>query len=179
MAGEADAAWTIRPRRPDDVPGLCEVLARQQPVSGYPVEWPLPFPVEGFVVRDRELRAWTAEAAGRPVGHVGVRSVEDDPAGMAQTWADAAGLALDRLGEITALFIDLDQRGRGVGGALLDEAESWIVAQGRVPVLDVARGGGTAAAVYRHRGWTEVGRARPPWLPDDLPAVTLMALLPG
>ena len=47
----------IRRRRHEDLPALVEVLAAQQPTSRYPMRWPLPFPIEQFVVRDGELAA--------------------------------------------------------------------------------------------------------------------------
>ncbi len=117
---------TIRPRRPSDVTPLCEVLARQQPTSGYPIEWPLPFPVEDFIARDKEEGAWTAVLEGRPVGHISVRTVVADPDGMAQCWSDAASVGIDRLAGVAALFVDVGLQGEGIGGALLDVAESWM-----------------------------------------------------
>jgi len=53
-------AASIRPRRDDDVAVLADLLIEQQPVSRYPYRWPLPFPVEDFLVRDGEQAAWVA-----------------------------------------------------------------------------------------------------------------------
>ncbi len=39
----------VRPRRPEDVVRLKDVLAEQQPASRYPFRDPLPFPVERFL----------------------------------------------------------------------------------------------------------------------------------
>jgi hypothetical protein len=44
------------------------------------------------------------------------------------------------------------------------------------PVLDVVQRAGGAVDVYRHRGWRDVGEARPAWLPDGEPPVLLMIL---
>lgn len=170
--------FVIRPRAAEDVPVLCGVLARQQPTSGYPLMWPLPFPVERFVVRDRELGAWVAELDGMPVGHVCITGVVDGDDGVARLWAEGAGVDIDRLGCVSAYFVDHDLRGRGVGGALLDAAVASVRLRGRVPVLDVTHGSGTAAVVFRRRGWREVGRARPSWLPEGAPPLILMTLPP-
>jgi hypothetical protein len=45
------------------------LLGEQQPVTAYPLRWPLPFPVEQFLVRETEEDAWVAEqvATGHPL----------------------------------------------------------------------------------------------------------------
>ena len=50
----------IRLRDDGDRDALVRLLCEQQPVSGYPVRWPLPGPVEGFIFRDRDEIAWVA-----------------------------------------------------------------------------------------------------------------------
>ena len=52
------------------------VLAEQQASSRYPVRWPLPIPIEDFLVRPGEERAWVAEVDGAVVGHVAVYGVD-------------------------------------------------------------------------------------------------------
>src|SRR6476620_4589134 len=59
----------IRARTPDDLPALAEVLAAQQPYSGYPQRWTLPFPAEDFIRRDGEDAAWVADLDAEVVGH--------------------------------------------------------------------------------------------------------------
>ncbi|MDN4171392.1 GNAT family N-acetyltransferase [Nocardioides sp. SOB77] len=160
---------SVRPRRPEDVPALAEVLAAQQAGSRYPMRWPLPFPVERFLVRESEEAAWVAEADGRLVGHVAVCSVTD-PA-VFRVPGDLAAVAV--------LFVDPAVRGSGLGGRLLDTAVAWVRERGRVPVLDVVPRHSRAVEVYRHRGWVEVGRLRPDWLPADEDDLVLMTLPPG
>lgn len=166
----------VRPRTPQDLPALTEVLVEQQPGSHYPLRWPLPFPLEQFIVRPYEERAWVAELDGRVVGHVMIGRVDDDPAAAeaftrATGTTDAAGLAC-----VSVLFVAEGLRGRGVGGLLLDTAVAWAEERGRLPVLDVVSTHRGAVDVYLHRGWTEVGRDRPSWLPADQEPVLLMAL---
>ena len=54
----------IRARRDDDLPELARVLAEQQPVTRYPLRWPLPFPVEQFLVRATEEIAGSQSSPG-------------------------------------------------------------------------------------------------------------------
>ena len=167
----------IRERRPDDVGHLCDLLAEQQPSSRYPFRWPLPFPVERFVVREHELGAWIAEMDDRAVGHVSVTEVTTDD-DISRPWCAAAGTGIDGLGCVSVLFVGRDTAGLGVGGSLLDTAVACCRDRGLVPVLDVLQSssGGGAAAVYRHRGWQTVGEVRMPWLPDEEPPMLLMVL---
>lgn len=164
----------MRERADADIPQLVQVLAGQQPFSRYPFRWPLPFPAEQFIRRDGELAAWVAELDGDVVGHVSITQVTAGE--MADSWSAAAGVPRDSLGCVSALFVAHDRQGHGIGGRLLDVAEEHVRAADLVPVLDVVQAHGTAKAVYLHRGWVEVGLARPDWLPDDEPPVSLMVL---
>lgn len=166
-------AVTIRTRTHADLPALIEVLGAQQPSSGYPHRWPLPFPVEEFVVRPAEERAWVAEAGDRVVGHVSVTTVPDDAHGA--LWSAGAGRPVTELGCVSVLFVHPDVQGGGVGGRLLDTAAAWIRSTGRTPVLDVSERDGVAHAVYLRKGWEIVGEARFDWQPADaLPARLMM-----
>jgi GNAT superfamily N-acetyltransferase len=163
----------VRERRPDDLPALCDLLAAQQAASSYPVRWPLPFPVADFLVRPSELRAWVVEVDGEVVGHVTAAAVDD---ALAPVFAGATG-ATDHL-MVSVLFTAAAARGHGHGGLLLDTAVAWIRERDHVPVLDVVPVHAPALALYRRRGWVEVGSWRFPWLAPELPDVALMALPP-
>ncbi|NHN56975.1 GNAT family N-acetyltransferase [Calidifontibacter sp. DB0510] len=156
------------------MPVLEALLAGQQPTSRYPFRWPLPFPAVEFLRRDTEERAWVAEVDGDVAGHVAVTTVVDDD--FSRTWSSAVGRPVDELGCVSVLFAGIDYQGMGIGRALLDTAEDYLLAQGRTPVLDVVQSHSAAAAVYAHRGWRLVGTGRPDWLPDDEPDVHLMVL---
>jgi GNAT superfamily N-acetyltransferase len=172
-SSDAVAEIVVRSRRAADLPALADLLAEQQPTSRYPMRWPLPFPVERFLVRSTEERAWVAEVGGILAGHVAVTRPDEE---MAEAFARACpGVPL---AEVSVLFSGTAVRGLGVGGRLLDTAVAAIRESGRTPALDVLPAHSTAAAVYRHRGWVEVGRARPAWLPPGQPDVLLM-ILPG
>lgn len=165
---------TIRDRRTTDLPVLARLLGEQQPATSYPQRWPLPFPVEEFLVRPGELAAWVAEEDGAVVGHV---SVTDLTVGrMADEWATATGRTADGLAEVSVLFVAGGRAGSGIGGALLDTALADIRRRGLTPMLDVVGEDTGAGRFYRRRGWRTVGTARPPWLPDHRPDLAFMLL---
>jgi GNAT superfamily N-acetyltransferase len=162
---------TIRERRAEDVAALAEVLAEQQAATRYPIRWPLPIPVEDFLVRPGEERAWVADLDGRVVGHVAVYELGGP---LRDAFAGAAGT--DEVAELAVLFVATEVIGTGIGGRLHDTAVAWIRASGRQPVLDVVPVHERAVEVYRHRGWQEIGEVRPVWLAEDFPALVLMTL---
>ncbi|ROR89790.1 GNAT family N-acetyltransferase [Nocardioides aurantiacus] len=171
----AAEAVTLRPRRPEDVPRLAELLAAQQPTSHYPLRWPLPFPVEDFLVRPGEQAAWVAERDGVLLGHVALT----DPGDLADRFAAALpGRRRDDLAAVSVLVVAPASRGLGIGGLLLDTAVAHARAAGWLPVLDVVPTHVGAVSLYRGRGWREVGSFRPPWLAEERPALLLMVLDP-
>lgn len=152
----------IRPREPRDLLSLSTLLAEQQARSLYPLRWPLPMPVDQFLQRADEERAWVADdGSGRPVGHVAVHSLVDDEPGRALQ--DAVGHR--RIALVAVLFTGSAERGRGTGSALLRTATDWIRSTGRVPVLDVVADHRDVIAFYERHGWTSVGRFASTW-PD-------------
>jgi ribosomal protein S18 acetylase RimI-like enzyme len=165
---------TIRPRTADDVPALAGILEAQQPHTGYPVRWPLPFPVERFIVRTTELAGWVATDAGVVVGHVALTDVA--PGWEEDGWTAGTGLPASALAAVAVLFVDPGMAGRGVGSALLDTAVARARTLGRTPVLDVVSESTRAVSLYRRHGWQVVGQARPPWLPVHRDPLLLMAL---
>ena len=164
----------VRERTAADLPVLTEVLAAQQPVTGYPQRWPLPWPVEQFLVRQGELGAWVAELDGKVVGHVSVTTT--DPGEETDGWVAGSGRPSEELAAVSVLFVDHTLSGRGVGSVLLDHAVGFIRAAGLLPVLDVVQETDRAVRLYLRKGWRVVGEARPWWLPDDLLPVLLMVL---
>jgi ribosomal protein S18 acetylase RimI-like enzyme len=170
----------VRPRRPEDVPVVGDLIMRQQPLTGYPLRRPLPMPVEQFVARPGELAAWVAVVGDGPgasvAGHVSLTDVSGDEIGP--LWASAVGRPVTELAAVSVLVVDHDLTGRGIGRALMDVCESHLAAAGRVPVLEVMGEHSRAAALYRARGWQVVGTARPHWLPADEEPVVLMVLFP-
>lgn len=164
----------VRPRREGDVDGLVAMLTEQreaEPSSEYPLRWPLPFPVRDFVVRSTEEHAWVAED-GVLLGHVAVTGLGD----LAPAFAEALGTDPDDLRAVSGLFTRLAARGTGLGARLLEVAVRRIRDGGHRPVLDVVPTHAAAVSLYRSRGWREVGRLRPAWLPPERPDLLLMTL---
>ena len=174
MTGGVEEVLVVRERTEGDLAVLGEVLAAQRPHSGYPQNWPLPYPVESFIARRDEDAAWVAELGGRVVGHVAVSRVE--PGMEADLWTAGTGRPREELAAVAVLFVDHTVVGRGVGKALLSTAVAAIRASGRRPVLDVVQETASAVELYRRSGWQVVGEGRPWWLPDDHLPVLFMAL---
>ena len=168
------ADLVVRPREVADVTALGEVLATQRGASRYPLRWPLPFPVEEFVVRPDDLAAWTALLDGRPVGHVSAQRAADEV--VLPLWERGHGRPADRLGVVGTLFVDPGVRGRGLGRLLHDTAVGWLREHDLGPCLDVVPIHAAAQAMYAAAGWREVGRVRPRWLPYGEPDVVAMVL---
>lgn len=170
-------AVRIRERTPDDLPALARALAAQQPHTGYPQRWPLPWPVESFLQRQGELGAWVATLGDTdvPVGHVSVTAVAGDGPEV-DGWVAGTGRPVEELAAVSVLFVDHEVSGLGVGRALLEASVGFIRGRGRVPVLDVVQETERAVRLYQRAGWQVVGEARPSWLPDTHRPVLLMAL---
>ncbi len=165
------SAAVIRERRAEDLPELVRLLGEQQAATHYPVRWPLPIPVEDFIARTTEERAWVAEVDGHAVGHVAVCRLGGP---LRDAFVEATGT--EDLAELAVLFVAAETVGTGVGGRLHDTAVDWIRASGRRPVLDVVPIHDQALEVYLHRGWRTVGEVRPVWLAEDFPTLRLMTL---
>ncbi|MDO5741041.1 MAG: GNAT family N-acetyltransferase [Ornithinimicrobium sp.] len=163
-----------RPRCDVDIPALIDILARQQAQTQYPFHWPPDRGPERFLRRPSEREAWVAELDGKVVGHVAIQSVADDELG--RLWASAHGVPITELRCISVLYADRRHPRRGIGSALLARATERALAGGGAPVLDVVAGHLDAVNLYLSRGWQEVGRIRPQWLPASEEPVHAMIL---
>lgn len=164
----------IRRRQDADLPALVDILTLQQAQTHYPVRWPWDGDLADFVRRPSELEAWVAEVDGVVAGHVAVQTVDDDELGRLGSVAHER--PVDRLRCIGVLFADRRLPRRGIGSALLARATQQALLDGGAPVLDVVAGHREPVQLYRSRGWREVGRFRPDWLPDGDEPVLVMIL---
>ncbi|CAK9783647.1 acyl-CoA N-acyltransferase [Cutaneotrichosporon oleaginosum] len=170
---------TIRPRRPEDFPALCDLLERQQPSSLYPIRWPLPMPVPQFIQRPGEAAAFVAECAGQILGHVAVRYGLGGPADeeeLTTRWAEAHGCEEKDVRVIAVLFTDPAWAGKGVGSGLFAVATKAARAGGGRPCLDVVSTNTGPLQFYKRRGWKIVGDWQAPWVPGMRIDVHLMIL---
>nr|WP_281379690.1 GNAT family N-acetyltransferase [Flexivirga oryzae] len=152
------------------------MLGRQQAQTRYPFIWPFPQPVEEFLKRAAELRAWVATIDGEVVGHVAVTAVDDDPIG--RSWAAAHDVPIAELRCISVFFTDITRSGQGIGSRLLQHATDFALADG-YPVLDVVAAHETPVKLYLRRGWQLIETTQAPWHPGtDLP-IHLMILPVG
>lgn len=163
----------IRARQDSDLPALVDLLGRQQPQTRYPFVWPFPRPIEEFLKRSTELRAWVAELDGEIVGHVSVTFADDDAIG--KSWATAHNVELAELRCVSVFFADISKAGQGIGSRLLATATDFAMADG-YPVLDVVAAHETPVNLYLRRGWQLIETTQAPWHPEIELPIHLMIL---
>lgn len=157
----------LRPRHPDDVPGLLVLLRRTHEREGYPVReaavsaW--------WLASERELGGWVAEQDGRLLGHVALHPADGDAA--LRLWQQGTGRGPDGLAVVSRLFTGRTVTGTGV--ALLGHAVDQAAALGRAPVLQVDPES-PARGFYLRRGWTDVGTVRQQWGHRTVDAVVMV-----
>jgi GNAT superfamily N-acetyltransferase len=115
-----------------------------------------------------------AAVDGRVVGHVSLLSL--GPGWDTDGWVEGTGLEPSAMAAVGVLFVDPARAGLGIGSRLLATAVHRARTLGRLPVLDVVQESERAVSLYRRHGWQEVGRVRPPWLPEGRLPLLLMAL---
>lgn len=177
---------TVRPRRPEDLPGLGVDLLEQQPRTRYPFRDPLPVSTEAFLHADDALGAFVAEVEGDVVGHVcrtGPAHGFADAGRMNEACARAHGCAVEELSYVSSLFVALRGMRRGAGRALLAEIVADARRAGHRPCLEVLPHHAGARQLYLSTGWRDVLAVRPPWLTsvvgDAGPDVRVMVLEAG
>lgn len=176
----------MRPRRPEDLPGLGADLLEQQPVTRYPFRDPLPVSTDAFLHADDALGAFVAEVDGDVVGHVartGPAHGWPDAERMNQACARAHGCGVAELSYVSALFVALRGMRRGAGRALLTAVVDDLRGVGQRPCLEVLPHHAGARSLYLASGWRDVLTVRPPWLTsvvgDEGPDVHVMVLATG
>ena len=103
----------IRPAKPEDAPALARLLTQ----LGYPSEAAdIPDRLKKLYARPGTI-ALAAEAGGRVVGCVTVHLFQALHTSEPIAW-------------LTAVVVDEDVRGKGVGSALVKRAEEWAVQHG-------------------------------------------------
>lgn len=144
----------IRHRRDDDLPVLAAVLVRVHAVDGYPVEGVAE--PGAWLRHPHELRSWTAELAGSPVGQITLTAATaDDDA--AQLWHEKTGGDIACLAIPARLFVDPDHRSAGAGRLLMEAAVDHALAHGRSIAFDVMEKDRAAILLYERLGAKRIG----------------------
>lgn len=144
----------IRPRDPDDLPELAQVLVRVHAQDGYPVEGVTD--PSGWLTPPGELAAWTALLNGRPIGHMSLtQASETDDAAV--TWQRATGQDISELAIPVRLFVDPQHRQRGAGRLLMLAAHTFAGQHGLAMAFDVMLKDRDAIRLYEAVGCERLG----------------------
>jgi GNAT superfamily N-acetyltransferase len=145
----------IRPRRPDDLDPLADVLVRVHALDGYPVEG-VEHP-RAWLTPPRQLAAWTALLSDTPIGHIAlVKATRNDDA--AAMWLrHAPGSELDSVALPVRLFVDPEHRHLGAGTQLMAAVMQYAHAHALVLVFDVMLKDRAAIRLYETLGCCPLG----------------------
>ena len=125
----------IRPRRPDDLGALADVLVRVHAVDGYPVEG-VEHP-RAWLTPPRQLAAWTALVSDTPIGHIAVVKASRDDDAAAMWLRYAPGSEVDSVAIPVRLFVDPKHRRLGAAKQLMAAVLEYAHAHALVLVFDV------------------------------------------
>lgn len=146
---------TVRTRKPGDISPLREVLVRVHAKDGYPVEG-VANPEE-WIHPPNEIRGWTAELDGQPVGHISLTtaSKHDD---AAMVWQRATSGQINNLAIPVRLFVDPPHRGLGAGNQLMAAAYEHARTLGKAVAFDVMLKDRDAIRLYEALGCKLIGQ---------------------
>lgn len=171
------APFFVRERVAQDLPELADMVRRDQPSTGYPINFP--DDLEGWIAANPVETAFVAVADGQICGHVAVRpaaGADDGDGQLLPLWAQAHGVPEEQCAAVSKLMVGADRHGTGVGAALLSAAVTWMLSHDRYPCLDVLplEGPRSAVGFYERRGWTAVGEVRASWVRSEWPPLVAM-----
>lgn len=163
----------LRVREEDDLERCVALLREVYEADRYPVVWPAD-PFSWLAGRD-PLTAWIDEEDDRLLGHLSLHGTDDGRARPA--WREALGVPADQLAVVSRFFVWPAARGRGIGAALMGQAQAYAADRRLSLVLDVAEHNRDAIAFYERRGWRRVGTAELPLSADPWTLGVLLFVL--
>lgn len=152
-AMSSTGAVLVRERTDADLDQLVRIAGAVQEHDGYPGRRPRD--LRAFLVADDALGAWVAHCDGRLVGHVALH--EQSLPVVMRTAGEALGRADHELAVVARLIVDPVARRCGAGSALLEAAVAAARDLRRHALLDVVTRYEAANALYRSRGWLNLG----------------------
>lgn len=148
-------AVEVRPRRPEDVKPLTQVLRDVYDSDGYPVEGAAD--PKAWLTDPQQVAAWTALLDGTPVGNVSLFSADPSDPAVTAVRRDS-GTPVDQIRVLARLFVSPAGRGHGIGATLTRKAMSEIQRARLTGVLDVMQKDRTARRLYERLGWVRTGQ---------------------
>ena len=125
---------------------------------------------------------WTAAMYRDELARTGTRHylVAVDEAGGREAVVGYAGLiAYPEEAHIATIGVTAAAQGRGIGAQLLDTLLAEADTRSQVVLLEVRADNDTAQALYRRRGFTEIGRRRGYYQPSNTDAVVMSREVPA
>lgn len=113
--------------------------------------------VEAFLTPGYEAASWVAVRGGAVAGHV---ALHNPPSSATMDFAASRLAGADSPVLVSRLFVDVNERGRGVARALLRTAAGHARASGLRAVLDVGQDFAAAVSLYDSEGWLRLGAER-------------------
>jgi len=155
----------IRERRDEDLDDLVAIAAQVHEVDNYPMYLP-GGDLRRFLTRPTPMAAWVAVRSNELVGHVALNDTTSRP--VMQLVEDRRPMMLAAY--VARLLVEPSSRGNGVGRRLLDHARRAAIEAARSPFLDVVDTPTSSSAIslYRHAGWSEIGRVRFDLVGDEI-----------
>jgi ribosomal protein S18 acetylase RimI-like enzyme len=146
----------VRAARDSDVDAICDICAR-----GYRATYPgllRPEFLEWMLTEFFPPERIGKDIAADPPGWLGYQVAEEDGVVLG---AAVGGLIAPRSGELFVLYLDPEQRGRGLGTLLLDRVTEQLREQGATEMwAAVLEGNDLAFPFYEARGFRRAERRR-------------------
>jgi len=133
---------TIRTATENDIPAMAELLHQL-------------FAIESDFTPDFEKQVKGLELLlDRPSANIFVAEIDGEVAGMCTVQILISTAMGQEVGAVEDVIVDVEHRGKGIGGALMRAVEKWAIKKqlGRLQ-LRADKDNGQALCFYRQQGW--------------------------